>query len=70
MRLLWRAVLVLVVFAAVGWVTGRAVIAHVVRHSVANRAPLPEVRLSGALAGLSAGSAAALIVGIAMLRRR
>lgn len=66
MRLVWRAAVVLVVFAGVGWVVARAVIAH----AVAGGAPLAEVRLSGAMAGLFAGGVAAVVAGIAMARQR
>lgn len=68
MRMVLRTLLLLAVFAGVGWLTARGVMDH-----VASRGAMqPEVRLSGAMAGLFAGGAATLIVGIAMvsLRRR
>jgi hypothetical protein len=68
MRVALRAVALLVVFAGVGWLTARAVMAHVAGAGAIQ----PEVRLSGAMAGLFAGGAATLVVGIAMvwMRRR
>ncbi|WP_158789714.1 hypothetical protein [Granulicella sp. L46] len=62
MRVAVRALVLVVVFAGVGWFTARAVMDH-----VASRGAMqPEVRLSGAMAGLFAGGAVTLIVGIAM----
>jgi hypothetical protein len=62
MRVALRALVLVAVFAGVGWMTARAVMNH-----VASRGAMqPEVRLSGAMAGLFAGGAATLIVGIAM----
>ena len=66
MGLAWRAAVVLAVFAGVGWLMARAVIAH----AAAGGAPIAEVRLAAAMAGLFAGAAAALVVGIAMVWRR
>jgi hypothetical protein len=66
MRLVWRAAVVLAVFAGVGWFTARAVIVH----ALAGGAPIAEVRLDGAMAGLFAGGAAAVVVIIAMAWRR
>ncbi len=68
MRVTLRALVLLVVFASVAWITARAVMDH-----VASRGAIqPEVRLSGAMAGLFAGGAVTFIVGIAMVwsRRR
>jgi hypothetical protein len=66
MRVVIRALVLAVVFVGVGWLTARAVMGH-----VASRGAMqPEVRLAGAMAGLFAGGAAALVVGIAMVRRR
>ena len=62
MRVALRALVLMAVFAGVGWFTARAVMNH-----VASRGAMqPEVRLSGAMAGLFAGGAVTLIVGIAM----
>jgi hypothetical protein len=50
------------IFAGVGWWTARAVM-----HHVASRGAMqPEVRLSGAMAGLFVGGAVTLVIGIAM----
>ena len=66
MRVALRALVLLLVFAGVGWLAARSVMAH-----AANRGAMgPEVRLAGAMAGLFAGGAAALIVGIAMVLLR
>jgi hypothetical protein len=62
MRVLMRALVLVAVFAGVGWMTARAVMNHV----ASSGAMQPEVRLSGAMAGLFAGGAVTLIVGIAM----
>ncbi len=62
MRVALRALVLVAVFVGVGWLTARAVMDH-----VASRGAMqPEVRLSGAMAGLFAGGAVTLIVGIAM----
>jgi hypothetical protein len=62
MRVALRALVLVGVFAGVGWFTARAVMGH-----VASRGAMqPEVRLSGAMAGLFAGGAVTLVVGIAM----
>jgi hypothetical protein len=62
MRIALRALVLVGVFAGVGWFTARAVMGH-----VASRGAMqPEVRLSGAMAGLFAGGAVTLVVGIAM----
>ena len=53
MRVALRAMVLVGVFAGVGWLTARAVMDH-----VASRGAMqPEVRLSGAMAGLFAGGA-------------
>jgi hypothetical protein len=66
MRVVVRALVLVAVFAGVGWLTARAVMDH-----VASRGAMqPEVRLSGAMAGLFAGGAATLVVGIAMVWSR
>jgi hypothetical protein len=62
MRVALRALVLVSVFAGVGWLTARAVMNHV----ESGGAMQPEVRLSGAMAGLFTGGAATLIVGIAM----
>ena len=62
MRVALRALVLVGVFAGVGWFTAQTVMDH-----VASRGAMqPEVRLSGAMAGLFAGGAVTLIVGIAM----
>jgi hypothetical protein len=63
MRIALRALVLVGVFAGVGWLTAREVMDHVASAG----AMQPEVRLSGAMAGLFAGGAAALVVGIAMV---
>jgi hypothetical protein len=63
MRVAVRALVLVGLFAGVGWLTARAVMAHVASAG----AMQPEVRLSGAMAGLFAGGAATLMVGIAMV---
>ena len=62
MRVALRVVVLVGVFAGVGWLTARGVMSHV----ESKGAMQPEVRLSGAMAGLFAGGAATLVVGIAM----
>jgi hypothetical protein len=68
MRLAWRFVVVCVVFLGVGLETARLVVAHAVNAGTAES----QVRLAGAMAGLFAGGAAAVVVGILMvgLRRK
>jgi hypothetical protein len=66
MRVALRALVLVAVFAGVGWLTARAVMNHV----ESKGAMQPEVRLSGAMAGLFAGGAVTLIVGIAMVWSR
>ncbi len=66
MRVAMRALILVAVFAGVGWWTARAVMNHV----ESKGAMQPEVRLSGAMAGLFAGGAVTLIVGIAMVWSR
>ena len=66
MRVALRALVLVAVFAGVGWVTARAVMNHVASAG----AMQPEVRLAGAMAGLFAGGAVTLIVGIAMVWTR
>jgi hypothetical protein len=62
MRIALRALVLVAVFVGVGWMTARAVMDRV----ASKGAMQPEVRLSGAMAGLFAGGAVTLIVGIAM----
>jgi len=64
MRVASRTLVLMAVFAGVGWFTARAVMNHVESRG----AMQPEVRLSGAMAGLFAGGAVTLIVGIALAR--
>ena len=66
MRVAIRALVLVAVFVGVGWVTARAVMNHVASAG----AMQPEVRLAGAMAGLFAGGAVTLIVGIAMVWTR
>jgi hypothetical protein len=66
MRLALRTLFLLLVFAGVGWLTARGVMAHV----ASGGAMQPEVRLAGAMAGLFAGGAATVMVGIAMVWSR
>jgi hypothetical protein len=66
MRVALRTLVLVGVFAGVGWLTARAVMSHV----ESKGAMQPEVRLSGAMAGLFAGGAATLVVGIAMVWTR
>ena len=66
MRVAVRVLVLVGVFAGVGWLTARAVMGHVAGAG----AMQPEVRLSGAMAGLFAGGAAALLVGIGMVWAR
>jgi hypothetical protein len=65
MRLALRVVVLLVVFVGVGLLT-----AHAVMHHALAATPVAEVRLSAAMAGLFAGGAAAVVLGIAMVWRR
>ena len=66
MRILLRVVMLLMVFGGVGWMAARGVM----RHAANEGAMEPEVRLAGEMAGLFAGGAATLIVGIAMVWMR
>ena len=66
MRVALRALVLVAVFVGVGWMTARAVMNHVASAG----AMQPEVRLAGAMAGLFAGGAVTLIVGIAMVWTR
>jgi hypothetical protein len=63
MRVALRTLVLVAVFVGVGWLTARAVMDH----AASRGAMQPEVRLAGEMAGLFAGGAAALIVGIAMV---
>jgi uncharacterized membrane protein len=65
MRVLLRVGFLLVVFVGVGLLTAHSVITH-----ASAATPLAEVRLSAAMAGLFAGGAAVVVVGIVMLWRR
>lgn len=66
MRVAVRVLVLVAVFAGVGWMTARAVMNHVESQG----AMQPEVRLAGAMAGLFAGGAVTLVVGIAMVWTR
>jgi hypothetical protein len=66
MRVALRATVLVAVFLGVGWMTARGVMHHVASAG----AMQPEVRLAGAMAGLFAGGAVTLIVGIAMVWSR
>ena len=66
MRVAVRVLALVAVFAGVGWCTARAVMDHV----ASKGAMQPEVRLAGAMAGLFAGGAMTLVVGIAMVWTR
>ena len=63
MRLWLRVLVVVAVFAGVGWATAHIIIAR----AVARGTPEYEVRLAGAMAGLFVGGAAAVIVLLASL---
>ena len=63
MALAWRAAVIVVVFAGVGIETAKLVVQHAVNAGAAES----QVHLAGAMAGLFAGAAAALLVGIALL---
>lgn len=65
MRVAIKTVVLLMVFVGVGWLMARTVM-----HHAAVGTPVAEVRLSAAMAGLFAGGAAAVVVGIALVWRR
>jgi hypothetical protein len=65
MRVALRVLVVVFVFAGVGVLTAVAVTHHAVVGT-----PAAEVRLAAAMAGLFAGGAAAVVVGIALVWRR
>jgi hypothetical protein len=65
MRVMMRVVVVIAVFAGVGWGT-----AHAVRRHAAVGTPVAQVQLASGMAGLFAGGAAAVVVGIALVWRR
>jgi len=67
MKIALRAVVLVGVFAGVGVLTYEGVIS---RAPVRYGAYVPEVRLAAMMAGLFAGGAAVVVVGIAMVRRR
>jgi hypothetical protein len=66
MRVAVRTLVLVAVFAGVDWLTARGVM----NHTASKGAMQPEVRLSGAMAGLFAGGAATLVAGIAMVWSR
>jgi len=61
--MVWRALVVVAVFVGVGLATADGVVKHAINAGSAES----QVRLAGAMAGLFAGGAAAVLVGIAML---
>jgi hypothetical protein len=65
MRLVWRTLVVIAAFVGVGWLT-----AHVVMDHAGVGTPVAQVRLSAAMAGLFAGGASAVVVGIGLVWRR
>jgi hypothetical protein len=65
MRIAWRVVVVVATFVAVGWVVGRGV-----RRHAAVGTPAAQVQLSAGMAGLFAGGAAAVLVGIGLVGRK
>lgn len=70
MRVAMRVLVLLAVFAGAGWVAARGVMRHGASHAARGVAPEPEVRLAAEMAGLFAGGAAALVMGIAMVWMR
>lgn len=70
MRVALRVLVLLLVFAGVGWMAAGGVMRHAARHAARGGAPEPEVRLAAEMAGLFAGGAAALVMGIAMVWMR
>ncbi len=64
MRLALRVAVLLLVSVGVGLLT-----AHSVMHHASAATPTAEVRLSAAMAGLFAGGAAAVVVGIGIVWR-
>jgi hypothetical protein len=62
MRLVLRTFIVVAVFVGVGLATANGVVKHAVNAGAAES----QVRLAGAMAGLFAGGAAAVLAGIAM----
>jgi len=62
MRLVLRTLIVVAVFVGVGLATANGVVKHAVNAGAAES----QVRLAGAMAGLFAGGAAAVLAGIAM----
>ena len=61
--MVWQALAVVAVFVGVGLATAHAVVKHAVNAGTAES----QVRLAGAMAGLFAGGAAAVLVGIAIV---
>jgi hypothetical protein len=62
MKIVLRVGFVLLVCVGVGWGTARAVRMHATAGT-----PVAQVRLSSAMAGLFAGGAAAVVLGIALM---
>lgn len=67
MRFIWRGIVVLAVFICVALAVSHTVMTHEI---VRAGTPYAEVRLASWMAGLFAGGAAAVVVGIAVLIRR
>jgi hypothetical protein len=67
MGVIWRGIVVLAVFVCVALTVSHAVMAH---EMATVGAPFAEVRLASWMAGLFAGGAAAVAVGIAILIKR
>ena len=67
MGLVWRAAVVLAVFAVVGYAASHVVMVHELARP---NAPFAEVRLVSWMAGLFAGGLAAVLVGIAVVWKR
>ncbi|HXS12947.1 MAG TPA: hypothetical protein VN734_09600 [Acidobacteriaceae bacterium] len=67
MRVFWRVVIVLAVFAVVSYAASHVVMAHELAKP---NVPFAEVRLVSWMAGLFGGSLAAVLVGIALLIKR
>jgi hypothetical protein len=61
-----RALIILAVFCVTAWYTARLVTAHTEESAT----PASQLRLAGAMAGLFAGGAAAMLVGIAFVVAR
>lgn len=67
MRIVMRILLLLLVFVGVGWVTTTEVMRHTESQAQNSGTMESQVRLAGEMAGLFAGGAATVIVGIALV---